>query len=793
MIKKAVFSTVFIFLAVLTLSHFSEAKQALHENTTQDSADKTLSPYFFVKSDDPGIDQLPLKSTSATVNISGVIADVGVTQVYKNNGKKPLEAIYVFPVSTRAAVYGMKMTIGERVIIAKIKKREEARQEYEQAKQQGKSASLLEQQRPNVFQMNVANIMPGDTIKVELKYTELLISTDREYEFIYPTVVGPRYSNEKAETAPSSEKWSQNPYLHQGKMPVYTFDISVNLSGGMPVQKIYCPSHKVNISYNGSSNAFVNLDKSDKHSGNKDFILKYQLAGRKVESGLLLYDNGDEKFFLLMIHPPKKITSAEIPGREYIFIVDVSGSMYGFPLDISKKLLKDLIANLRPSDKFNVLLFSGGSSVMSQQSLSATSENISKAINLIENQQGGGGTEVLSALKNALSLPKARGYSRTVVIVTDGYVTVEEEAFDFIRKNLDDANMFAFGIGSSVNRHIIEGIAHVGMGEPFIITKPEEAPAKAEAFRKMIQSPVLTNIKVDFNSFKTYDIEPISIPDVLAERPVILFGKWKGALRGNITISGLSGRENHTEVIDVSRSRPSKHNSSLRFLWARHRITMLSDYNMLRNDDKRIKEVTDLGLKYNLLTKYTSFVAVDNEVRNKNGNSTTVKQPLPLPEGVSNYAVGSPQKTAPMSIAPAGGYGGTMFFKGKSALKSEDALLEQAKEIKDNRQTSLSRIKINEITVSDNSLKEDIKKIIQKNSGTLDICFKKASSKGKIKIKIVINPNGSVKDVDLISGEINDKGSVQCILKTITSWQFSDLKLKKEVVVTVILSIQKEV
>ena len=156
-------------------------------------ADRTLSPYFFVKSDNPETDQMPLKSTSAKVNVSGVIADVIITQVYKNEGKTPIEAIYVFPASTRAAVYGMKMTIGERIITAKIKERNAARREYQQAKQEGKSASLLEQQRPNVFQMNVANILPEDVIKVELKYTELLIPTDAVYEFVYPTVVGPRY------------------------------------------------------------------------------------------------------------------------------------------------------------------------------------------------------------------------------------------------------------------------------------------------------------------------------------------------------------------------------------------------------------------------------------------------------------------------------------------------------------------------------------------------------------------------------------------------------------------------
>src|SRR4030065_341734 len=205
-----------------------------------EEANKTLSPYFFVKSDDPGVDQLPLKSTSAEVKVIGVIADVIVTQLYKNEGKKPLEAIYIFPASTRAAVYGMKMTIGKRTIIAKIQERKEARRQYEEAKQQGKSTSLLEQQRPNVFQMNVANILPGDVIQVELKYSELLVPTDGIYEFVYPTVVGPRYSNQPSTTALPSQMWVENPYLHQGESPAYTFEIKADLVAGLPIQNIAC-------------------------------------------------------------------------------------------------------------------------------------------------------------------------------------------------------------------------------------------------------------------------------------------------------------------------------------------------------------------------------------------------------------------------------------------------------------------------------------------------------------------------------------------------------------------------
>ena len=603
-------------------------------------SDRSLSPYFFVKSEDPELDQLPLKSTSAKVRIAGVIADVVVTQIYRNEGKRALEALYIFPASTRAAVYGMTMTIGQRTITAKIAKREDARREYEEAKQAGKSASLLEQQRPNVFQMNVANILPGDLIQVELKYTELLVPSDGIYEFAYPTVAGPRYSSQKAEGTDPSERWIENLYLHQGESPAYTFNMEIDLSAGLPIQNVVCPSHKIRTSFKGPDFCSIQLDPSEEYGGNRDFILKYRLAGNRIQTGLLLWEGKDEKFFLLMIQPPRRVSEREIPPREYIFIVDVSGSMHGFPLDISKKLLKDLIGNLRSEDRFNVLLFAGGSSLMSEESLPAVPENVNRAVALIDRQKGGGGTELVPALQRALSFPKKEGFSRTIVIATDGYVSVEESAFELIRHNLGNANLFPFGIGSSVNRYLIEGMARAGMGEPHIVLKPQEAPERAKKFRELIQSPVLTGIKIDFKGFEAYDLEPPSLPDLMADRPIIVFGKWHGLAQGKIDIRGHHGDEPFHAVVDVRGAKPMQQNSALPYLWARHRIAVLSDFNKLSPRDERVGEVTNLGLTYNLLTAYTSFIAVDAQVRLVNGQAITVKQPLPLPHGVSDYAVG---------------------------------------------------------------------------------------------------------------------------------------------------------
>ena len=600
--------------------------------------DKTLSPYFFVMSEDTSLDQLPLKSTSADVVISGVIADVTVRQTYCNEGEQTLEAIYVFPASTRAAVYHMQMEIGNRILKAKIKEKEEARQMYEEAKDSGMTVTLLEQERPNVFQMNVANILPDDTIVIEMKYTELLVPEEGTYEFVYPTVVGPRY----ASPSEDGEQWVASPYQHEGEEPLYDFYISIRIYAGMKIKDAQCTSHKsVEFSYENEQTAYS----SDQLIGNKDYIVEYILSGAQVESALLMYEGENENFFLAMIQPPKNPQDYQIPPREYVFIMDVSGSMSGYPIEISKSLLIDLVSNLRPQDKFNLEFFAGGNYLLSPKSLQATQANINMAVEAVNNKTGAGGTELLPALQTALNLPGTEDFARTFVIVTDGYVMVEKKAFDLIRDNLNEANFFAFGIGTSVNRYIIEGMARVGVGEPFVITTPEEAPEKAELFRKYIQFPVLTNIEIDYNGFDVYDVEPPNVPDVIAERPVTLFGKWKGSAKGTIHMEGLNGSQKFISDLEVHKYKPDEENIALMYLWARHKIQLLDDYSEFIspwdtvNFNQHKAQIVELGLKYNLLTQYTSFIAIDSIIRADSDSLVTVQQPLPLPEGVTDNAL----------------------------------------------------------------------------------------------------------------------------------------------------------
>ncbi|MEO0733485.1 MAG: VIT domain-containing protein, partial [Bacteroidota bacterium] len=616
--------------------------------------EQTGSPYFIVGGAAAGA-EFPLSATSANVNISGVIADVTVEQTYVNTGTNRLEALYVFPGSTNAAVYGMTMIVGQRRIEGIVQRKGEARATYEAAKAEGKRASLLEQHRANVFQMNVANILPRDTVKVELRYTELLIPENGTYRFVYPTVVGPRFTGEGTQQAYTAQPTTLD-------KPTYAFDLDVYLKAGVPVSTVGSPSHRIQTTQVGDATTIA-LDGSESRGGDRDFVLEYQLQGKHIQTGMLLYEGDEENYFLYLAQPPAAPAESDFPPREFVFVVDVSGSMNGFPLQVSKSLLRKLIAQLRPTDRFNVVLFAGASKTWQPRSVAATEAYLQDALDFLNHSRGGGGTRLMSALKTAYALPRsATGLSRNFVVVTDGYISVEPQVFDLVRKNLNQANVYSFGIGSSVNRLLVEGMARIGKGRPAFVLNHSEAEKEADRFRRYISEPVLTEMQLDFgDKFDAYDVEPISLPDVSRERPLVVFGKYRGKARGQVTLTGYGGypgleavgaipaNEQRTEA-DMRKRRfrfalkdavADDRHVALGQLWARERIRRLDDYNFLQHDDARTEEVTQLGLDYNLLTAYTSFVAVEETpVANTDLGLETVKQPVPLPENVPHTAVG---------------------------------------------------------------------------------------------------------------------------------------------------------
>jgi Ca-activated chloride channel family protein len=649
-------------------------------------AERAGSPYFEVKGAASVVDALPLKSTEVDATLVGPIAEVRVRQTYTNEGAVPLEARYVFPGSTRAAVHAMTMTVGGRRIDAVIKEKGEARKTYEKAKSEGRTAALLEAARSNVFEMNVGHVLPGDVVTVELRYTEMIAPVDARYEWVFPTVVGPRYVGVKSEEGGvkgesdggmKAGDRGQMPGAGSGKLgggvegaegdfaqaavrrvgvgaaeePV--FALTVEIVAGVAVREVVCATHRVETRTEGGRTRVV-LPVGEDVQMNRDFILRYRLAGDAIASGLMVDEWKGEKFFMLTLQPPARVTPAFVPARDYVFVVDVSGSMHGFPLETAKKLMTELLMSLRESDSFNVLLFSGGNRVLAGEPVSATPENIAAALAMLGRQQGGGSTELLPALKRALELPKRAGVARSVVVVTDGYVMVEAEAHALVREKLGEANLFSFGIGSAVNRELIERLARAGRAEAAVIEGPARAVEEAARFRKMIEAPVLTQVRTAFVDFAAREVFPEVQPDVLAARPLIVVGKFGGVAAGSISVKGFSGSGPWEGKVDVAGATDLGGRGVLAQLWARERLEELRDLHAVGDEPaKRKDEIVALGLKYNLLTPYTSFVAVDTVVRKAAGAAgdaaQKVDQPVALPEGMS-AGEGVPTTPEPATI-----------------------------------------------------------------------------------------------------------------------------------------------
>ncbi|MDP3125026.1 MAG: VIT domain-containing protein [Thiobacillus sp.] len=623
---------------------FFSAAYAFAEDDCGD-CDRSLAPRLWIPDGDPATDRLPLKSSRADIVIDGPIARVTVTQRYGNAGTRPINARYVFPGSTRAAVQGLTMKIGPRTIRAKIKEKEEAKKIFEAAKQAGKHAALLDQKRPNVFMMDVANIMPGDEVELTLQYSELLVPDQGVYELVYPTVVGPRYGGDPVRAAPDAE-WLANPYAKDkpdsGNPARIETGIQVHLASPIPVSDLRSVQHKIATNWLDDKRVEVSLDPSERDAGNRDFILRFRLQGDRINSGLMTYEWNGEHYFLMMAQPPKHVDAAQVMKREYLFVVDVSGSMHGFPLDTAREVMRELLGKLRPEESFNILFFSGGSTVLSSLPLPATPANLQRAMEMMKTYDGGGGTELVPALEKAFDMPRTPDTARSIVVITDGYISAERAAYDLIKQNLNATNLFAFGIGSSVNRYLIESMAHAGEGEPFVITGPGEVAGVGARFRRYVESPVLGNIQLQGKGVDLYDMEPADIPVMLAERPIVVFGKYRNAEPGaQLVLTGTTARGDYRASLPLAGEGSRNQAELLPILWARQRLMRLSDMqggNVELNRDA----IVDLGLRYALLTRYTSFVAVDETVVNPGADATDVKQPLPLPQGVSELALAQP-------------------------------------------------------------------------------------------------------------------------------------------------------
>ncbi|HMF54836.1 MAG TPA: VIT domain-containing protein, partial [Pyrinomonadaceae bacterium] len=353
----------------------------------------------------------PLKHTDVKAEISGFLSRVTVTQEFENSFNEKIEAVYVFPLPQSAAVDDMTMHVGTRTVKGKIMRREQAQAVYEAARAGGHVASLLDQERPNIFTQSVANIMPGERVTVEISYVETLKYEDGTYQFSFPMVVGPRYipgsptgrqSNgfsPDTTQVPDASRITPRP-APAGMRAGHDISVQVTLDAGVPVENISSNTHEIDLQRTNDSSAIIKL-KNQGEIPNRDFVLKYDVAGRRIEDALLTHHDSNGGFFSFILQPPERVTVEDVTPKELVFVIDTSGSMEGFPIEKAKETMKLALQGLYPRDTFNLITFAGDTHVLFPQPVPATEENLRKAQEFLEGQRGSGGTEMMQAIKTA--------------------------------------------------------------------------------------------------------------------------------------------------------------------------------------------------------------------------------------------------------------------------------------------------------------------------------------------------------------------------------------------------------
>jgi Ca-activated chloride channel family protein len=623
----------------------------------------------------------PLKHTDVTVEAAGFIARVTVRQQFHNPFADKIEAVYVFPLSQGAAVDRMTMTVGDRMIEGQIKERGEARQIYEQAKAEGKVASLLDQERPNIFTQSVANIEPGEKVDITIAYSETLDWEDGLFAFDFPMVVGPRYipgggtapapmtSGVPTAQVPDADRITP-PVTPEGTRAGHDISITVNLDAGLPVRYLESKQHAVTVEYQGEdkSRAVVKLKDQDTIP-NKDFVLQYQTSSDRIEDTLLTHTDERGNFFTLVLQPPKRVRPELIVPKELVFVIDKSGSMSGFPIETAKEAMRLSIEGLHENDTFNLMTFSGGVGFCFDRPVPNTDENRKKALDYLASLQGSGGTEMMKAINACLAGQDDPDRLRVVCFMTDGYVGNDMAIIDAVRQNAGMARVFSFGIGTSVNRFLLDGMARAGRGEVHYILNQQQATGAAERFYERVRMPVLTDIELDFGDLQVEEVYPPRIPDLFSAKPVVVKGRYKTTHRaemlrektpggevqrpalgppfpakGTITLRGTTGEGPFERKIQVTLPGDEPANEVLAPLWARAKVEHLMDQDLsgvqTGNVNPAVKEeILGLGLRYSLLTQFTSFVAVEHVRITEGGQARTVAVPVEMPEGVSYEGV----------------------------------------------------------------------------------------------------------------------------------------------------------
>ncbi|MEN8149986.1 MAG: VIT domain-containing protein [Planctomycetota bacterium] len=582
---------------------------------------------------------VPLEHTDVVARVSGFVSSVEVTQTFLNPYDTKIEAVYVFPLPTDAAVTDFLLTIGERRIRGLIREKEEAERIYEQAKHAGHVAALLTQQRPNVFDQRVANIEPGKRIDVRISYFNTVAYENGTYEFVFPMVVGPRFNPPGRE---SGRRQLRNPsYLWPRQRSGHDIAIALEVDAGLPVTSFTSPSHAIRGEDLGENRYRVKLAPNDRVP-NRDFVVRWTTPSEKLEGAFLAHapESGDGTFALLL-QPPKDDANLPRMPREMVFVVDTSGSMSGAPLDKAKDAMRRCLRGLDPSDTFQVIRFSNDASALGDAPVPATRANVRRGLEYVDDLGADGGTMMDRGIRAALQFPQDERRLRIVSFMTDGYIGNEVEIFELVERYRGRARIFSFGVGDSVNRYLLEGLARHGRGAVAFVGLSDSAAREVDRFYERSARPALTDVHLDVKGASISDVYPRRLPDLYAGRPVLVTGRLRGSGEITVHLTGRRGDGRATWRL-TARVDPESNRPELARIWARRKIAHLSELEVTRPSAELRDEITRVSLSNSVQCRYTAFLAVDTLVVTEGREGVTVPVPVPVPQGVKyETAVGT--------------------------------------------------------------------------------------------------------------------------------------------------------
>jgi Ca-activated chloride channel family protein len=627
-----------IVLTALSLAVVFMISTFVHDETVaaQTEAAPDAGSLQFIDKDGKPVD-CPLKHTEVKAAVSGFLSRVTVTQDFENTAEQKVEAVYKFPLPQAAAVDDLTMLIGARTVKGKIMRRQEAQQAYAAAKQLGKVASLLNQERPNIFTQYVANIMPGERIRIIISYVETLKYEDGAYEWSFPMVVAPRYipaadSQQETPAADADQKTDAsvvNPtYTRPDTRAGHDISLEIDLDAGVPIVGVNSESHETEVQQINERRAVVRL-KDRTTIPNKDFLLTYRVAGDTINDAVLTHRSERGGFFTLILQPPQRVAAEDVMPKELVFVLDTSGSMSGFPLVKAVETAELALNNLYPHDTFNLITFSGDTSFLFPEPVPATPENLEKAKQFLYGYgNGDGGTEMMKAVKAALMPTKFLDHIRIVCFMTDGQVGDDQKILAEVQK-YSNARVFAMGFGSSPNRYLLDKMAEYGRGEVEYISEAGDTSAVARRFNERIRNPLLTDISIDWSNLPVTDVYPKRIPDLFGVKPLIFSGRYSGGAQGSIRLKGKMAGQDFVRDIPVELPQVKADHDVLATLWGRRKIDELTSEELAINGDqskldKKHEEIVQLGVDFRLMTQYTSFVAVDEDVSTGEGDPIRV-------------------------------------------------------------------------------------------------------------------------------------------------------------------------